>query len=115
MTTPDYAAIVAELEAWEAETGRPLPCTAQECARIEASGRYVDLCTGEIVNPRVYIQTYIEIAGEDAGSVARGLQTAIDTGALDLALVNMLRDELRGVTGDWRIVRADGSAAEVTL
>ena len=26
----------------------------------------------------------------------------------------MLRDELRGVAGDWRIVTADGSAAEVT-
>lgn len=107
--------IQAELESWEAETGQPLPMPAAEIARIEASGGYVDLCTGEIVNPRVYLQTSIEIAGEDAGSVARGLQTVIDAGSLDLALVNMLRDELRGVAGDWRIVAADGSAAEVTL
>jgi len=113
--TPDYAAIVAELEAWEAETGRPLPCTAQECARIEMTGRYVDLCTGEIVNPRVYLQTYIEIAGEDARAIASRLRTTINEGWLDLAIVTMLRDELRGVTGDWRIVAADGSAAEVTL
>ena len=105
--------IQAELESWEAETGQPLPMPAVEIARIEMTGRSVDLCTGEIVNSKVYLQTYIEIAGEDAGAVARGLQTAIDAGALDLAMLQLLRSELRGVPGDWRIVRADGSAAEV--
>ena len=105
--------IQAELESWEAETGQPLPMPAAEIARIEASGRYVDLATGAIVNPRVYLQTSIEVAGEDAGAIAQGLQTAVNVGALDLAIVNLLRDELRGVTGDWRIVTADGSAAEV--
>ncbi len=105
--------IQAELESWEAETGQPLPMPAAEIARIEASGRTVDLCTGEIVNPRVCLQTSIEVAGEDACAIARGLQTAVNVGALDLAIVNLLRDELRGVTGDWRIVAASGSAAEV--
>ena len=113
MNAPDYAAIVAELEAWEAETGQALPMSAQECARIEMTGRYVDLCTGEIVNPRVFLQTSIEIAGDDAGAIAQGLQTAINAGALDLAIVHLVRSELRGVTGDWRIVRADGSAADL--
>jgi hypothetical protein len=106
--------IQAELESWEAETGQPLPMPAAEIARIEMTGRSVDLCTGEIVNPRVCIQTHIEIAGEDAGKVARCLETVIDAGSLDLAIVTMLRAELRGVAGDWRIVAADGSAAEVT-
>jgi hypothetical protein len=105
--------IQAELESWEAETGQPLPMCAAEIARIEASGRYVDLVTGEIVNPRVYLQTSIEVAGEDAGALAHGLQTAINAGALDLAIVHLVREELRGVSGDWRIVRCDGSAAEV--
>ena len=106
--------IQAELESWEAETGQPLPMPAVEIARIEMTGRSVDLCTGEIVNPRVYLQTHIEIAGEDAGAVASRLRTAINSGWLDLAIVTMMRDELRGVAGDWRIVTADGSAAEVT-
>ena len=105
--------IQAELESWEAELGQPLPMSAAEIARIEATGRHVDLCTGEIVNPRVYLQTSIEVAGDFAGAVARILADAINDGALDLAIVNLLRDELRGVTGDWRIVTADGSAAEV--
>ena len=93
--------IQAELESWEAETGQPLPMPAAEIARIEASGRYVDLATGAIVNPRVYLQTSIEVAGEDAGAIAQGLQTAVNVGALDLAIVNLLR--------------GDGSAAKVQL
>ena len=105
--------IQAELESWEAETGQPLPMPAAEIARIEATGRHVDLCTGEICNPHLCLSTSIEIAGEDAAAVASRLRTSINEGWLDLAIVTMMRDELRGVGGDWRIVTADRSAAEV--
>ena len=105
--------IQAELESWEAETGQPLPMPAAEIARIEATGRHVDLCTGEIVNPRVHLQTSIEVAGDFAGNVARILADAVNDGALDLAIVTMMRDAISGRPGDWLNVRCDRSAAEV--
>ena len=55
----------------------------------------------------------IILGGKDAGAAARHLAEAVNDGRLDLVSINLLRDELRHVAGDWRIVRADGSAAEV--
>jgi len=57
----------------------------------------------------------IQIDGDNAGAAARHLAEAVNDGRLDLVSINLLRDELRHVVGDWRIVRADGSAAEVQL
>lgn len=109
----DYAAIVAELEAWEAETGQRLPMSAQECARVEMTGRYVDFETGKIVNPLVLMDCAIEIGGENAGNVAQKLQDAFNDGRLNLAIVNLLRDELRGTPGDWQVVKCCDTSAEV--
>lgn len=109
----NFTQIVAELKEWEAETGRTLPMPAAEIARIEATGRHVDLCTGAVVNPRVYLQTFVEIDGENAIDVCRMLRDSFNDGRLDLAILTVLSDELRGKPGDWRLVRCDSSAAEL--
>ena len=65
------------------------------------------------VNQTVFISTSIEIAGKDADAIARAIASAMSAGMLDLAIVNLLRNELRGVTGDWRIVTVTASYGEV--
>ena len=71
------------------------------------------MTTTDAVNQTVFISTSIDIAGKDADAIARAIATAMSAGTLDLALVNLLRNELRGATGDWRIVAATASYGEV--
>ena len=61
----------------------------------------------------VYIQLSIEIAGDNAGDAARVLQERIEDGRMDLVSINLLREELRHVAGDWRITRAETGSAEL--
>ena len=49
----------------------------------------------------------VTLAGDDAPAVGALLASIVAAGALDLALLALLRDELRGaIPDDWRIVAA---------
>ena len=58
----------------------------------------------------VYIQLSFEVIGDNAGEAARAIMQRIEDGRLDLPFIQVLRDELDDVPGDWRTAGVDTSA-----
>lgn len=64
----------------------------------------------------ITLKLTIEVAGRAAGDVLDDLAIDVDAGALDQALLNLLRDHFKrlGDDRDWRIVAVRCDVPEVT-